>query len=53
MFAGTPTQQTGGAVTHLIAGLNTTGTLMGTGRFLSERDPGIELVAVQPDDGSR
>jgi len=44
-------QQTDGAVTHLVAGLGTTGTLVGTGRFLRERDPEIELIAVQLDDG--
>jgi cysteine synthase B len=42
---------TAGEVTHLLAGLGTTGTLMGTGRYLRERDPGIELIAVEPDDG--
>jgi cysteine synthase B len=41
--------QTGGAVTHFVAGLGTTGTLMGTGRYLHENVPGIRLVAVQPD----
>lgn len=44
-------RDTAGEVTHLLAGLGTTGTLMGTGRYLRERDPGIELVAVEPDDG--
>ena len=42
-------RQTGGRVTHLVAGLGTTGTLMGTGRRLRELNPVIELVAVQPD----
>jgi len=41
--------QTGGRVTHLVAGLGTTGTLMGTGRRLKERNEAIELIAVQPD----
>src|SRR2546426_11032966 len=40
---------TGGRVTHLVAGLGTTGTLMGTGRRLKELNAGVELVAVQPD----
>jgi cysteine synthase B len=44
-------RDTAGEVTHLLAGLGTAGTLMGTGRYLRERDPGIELVAVEPDDG--
>ena len=42
-------RQTGGRVTHLVAGLGTTGTLMGTGRRLRELKPAIELIAVQPD----
>jgi len=41
--------QTSGRVTHLVAGLGTTGTLMGTGRRLKERNEAIELIAVQPD----
>ena len=43
-------RQTGGAVTHFVAGLGTTGTFMGTGRYLKERNPDVELVAVQPED---
>jgi S-sulfo-L-cysteine synthase (O-acetyl-L-serine-dependent) len=42
-------RQTDGRVTHLVAGLGTTGTLMGTGRRLRERNEGVELIAVQPD----
>ena len=42
-------RQTEGRITRLVAGLGTTGTLMGTGRRLRELNPEIELVAVQPD----
>ena len=35
-------------VTHFIAGLGTTGTLMGTGRFLREHVPGVEIIAAEP-----
>ncbi|HEX4601463.1 MAG TPA: PLP-dependent cysteine synthase family protein [Gemmatimonadales bacterium] len=42
-------RQTEGRITHLVAGLGTTGTLMGTGRRLKELNPRIELVGVQPD----
>jgi cysteine synthase B len=42
-------RQTGGKVTRLVAGLGTTGTMMGTGRRLRELNPGVELVAVQPE----
>lgn len=35
-------------ITHLVAGLGTTGTLMGAGRFLKERVPGVQIVAAEP-----
>src|ERR1700729_873095 len=35
-------------ITHFVAGLGTTGTLMGAGRFLRERAPGISIVAAEP-----
>src|ERR1700739_1883962 len=35
-------------ITHFVAGLGTTGTLMGTGRFLRERVPDVKLVAAEP-----
>jgi [CysO sulfur-carrier protein]-thiocarboxylate-dependent cysteine synthase len=35
-------------ITHFVAGLGTTGTLMGTGRFLRERSPGVRIVAAEP-----
>lgn len=41
-------EQTDGEVTHFVAGLGTTGTLMGTGRRLKEFNPDIEIVAVEP-----
>jgi cysteine synthase B len=42
-------QQTGGRVTHFIAGLGTSGTLTGVGRYLRAYNPAIQLIAVQPD----
>ncbi|HUL03895.1 MAG TPA: PLP-dependent cysteine synthase family protein [Gemmatimonadales bacterium] len=42
-------RQTEGRITHLVAGLGTTGTLMGTGRRLKQLNPAVELIAVQPD----
>jgi S-sulfo-L-cysteine synthase (O-acetyl-L-serine-dependent) len=42
-------KQTGGAVTHFVAGLGTSGTLTGVGRSLREHDPAIRVIAVQPD----
>ena len=35
-------------ITHFVAGLGTTGTLMGTGRFLREHVPGVRIVAAEP-----
>jgi cysteine synthase B len=40
--------QTEGRITHFVAGLGTTGTVMGTGRYLKSRNRGITLVGVQP-----
>ena len=42
-------EQTQGDVTHFIAGVGTSGTLMGTGRYLKEKNPAVQLIAVQPD----
>jgi cysteine synthase B len=42
-------EQAGGQVTHFVAGLGTSGTLMGVGRYLRQYDPAIQIVAVQPD----
>jgi cysteine synthase len=40
-------------VTHFVAGLGTTGTLMGVGRFLKEQDPEVRVVAIEPPLGER
>ena len=42
-------EQTGGRITHFVAGLGTSGTFVGAGRRLREADPGIRLISVQPD----
>ena len=41
--------QSGGRLTHFVAAMGTTGTMMGTGGYLKERNPDIRLVGVQPD----
>jgi cysteine synthase B len=41
-------EQTKGEVTHFIAGLGTSGTMMGTGKRLREFDPNIRIIAMQP-----
>jgi cysteine synthase B len=43
-------EQTQGRVTHFVAGIGTTGTVMGTGRRLKEHDQRVQIVAVEPDD---
>jgi [CysO sulfur-carrier protein]-thiocarboxylate-dependent cysteine synthase len=35
-------------ITHFVAGLGTTGTLMGTGRYLREHRPGVQIIAAEP-----
>ena len=42
-------EQTGGRVTHFVAGLGTTGTIVGTARFLHAQSPRVRVVAVEPD----
>lgn len=45
-------KDTRGEVTHFVATMGTTGTIMGTGRFLKEQNPGISVVGVQPGEGA-
>jgi cysteine synthase B len=40
-------------ITHLVAGLGTSGTLMGTGRYLKERNPEVKVIAIEPPQGER
>lgn len=42
-------QQTHGRVTHFVAGLGTSGTLMGTGRRLKDYNPSVQVISAQPD----
>jgi cysteine synthase B len=43
-------QQTAGTVTHFVAAIGTGGTIMGTGRYLKERNPAVRVIAAEPAD---
>src|SRR5690606_28226454 len=45
-------QQTGGTITHFVSSMGTTGTIMGTSRYLKERNPAIRIVGLQPEEGA-
>ena len=45
-------QQTGGRITHFISSMGTTGTIMGTSRYLKEQNPQIQIVGLQPMEGA-
>lgn len=44
--------QTQGKVTHFVSAMGTTGTITGVSRFLKEQHPGVQIIGVQPTDGS-
>jgi cysteine synthase B len=46
-------RDTQGKVTHFVSSMGTTGTIMGVSRYLKEQNPDIEIVGLQPKDGSR
>lgn len=45
-------QQTDGKVTHFVSAMGTTGTIMGVSHFLKEKNPDIQIVGVQPEEGA-
>jgi len=46
-------RDTEGKVTHFIASMGTTGTIMGTSRYLKEQNPNVQIIGVQPEDGAQ
>lgn len=46
-------QQTGGEITHFVSAMGTTGTIMGTSRYLKEKNSAVQIIGVQPEEGSR
>ena len=45
-------QQTAGSITHFISSMGTTGTIMGVSRYLKEQNPTVQIVGLQPQEGS-
>ncbi|WP_311736344.1 cysteine synthase CysM [Microbulbifer hydrolyticus] len=45
-------RQTGGLVTHFVSSMGTTGTIMGCGRYLKQQNPDIQIIGLQPTEGS-
>lgn len=46
-------RDTDGRVTHFVSAMGTTGTIMGTARYLKQQNPGVEIVGVQPAEGAQ
>ncbi len=46
-------RDTKGSITHFVSSMGTTGTIMGVSRYLKEQNPEIEIIGLQPKDGSR
>ena len=45
-------QQTKGQVTHFVSSMGTTGTIVGTSKYLKEQNPDVRIVGLQPKEGS-
>ncbi len=45
-------RDTAGSVTHFVSAMGTTGTIMGTSRYLKEQNPAVQIVGVTPAEGS-
>jgi cysteine synthase B len=46
-------RDTEGKITHFVSSMGTTGTIMGSSRFLKEMNPAIQIIGAQPEDGSQ
>jgi cysteine synthase B len=46
-------RDTDGKVTHFVSSMGTTGTIMGTSRFLKEQNSAIQIIGVQPEEGAQ
>lgn len=45
-------EQTDGKITHFVSSMGTTGTIMGVSRFLKEQNPNVQIIGLQPSEGS-
>jgi cysteine synthase B len=46
-------RDTGGRITHFVSAMGTTGTIMGVSQFLKEKNPAIQIIGAQPEEGSQ
>lgn len=46
-------RDTAGKITHFVASMGTTGTIMGVSRYLKEQNPNIQIIGVQPEEGAQ
>lgn len=46
-------QQTAGTITHFVSSMGTTGTIMGVSRYLKEQNPAVQIIGLQPQEGSQ
>ena len=46
-------QDTQGTITHFVSSMGTTGTIMGVSRYLKEKNPAIQIIGAQPEEGSQ
>ena len=46
-------RETGGAITHFVSSMGTTGTIMGCSRYFKAQNPALQIVGVQPEDGAQ
>jgi len=46
-------RDTDGRITHFVSAMGTTGTIMGVSKFLKEKNPAIQIIGAQPDEGSQ